>query len=92
MQATEGTGRRWPPSLLADLELCGPEWKRELWATGWGRNNRAGPKLALKEPVPLTTAHLRRTSGSFFSALIKPAICVDVCEYLLDEREWQERR
>lgn len=29
MQATEGTGRRWPPSLLADLELGVPDWRRE---------------------------------------------------------------
>lgn len=82
------------PSLVADLEfgvLTGGE-RGELWATGWGRNSRAGPKLALKQPVSLTTEYLRRTSGSFFSALIKPTICVDVCDYVLDEREWQERR
>lgn len=93
MQATEGSGGRWSLPLLADLELRVPNWREsELWATGWGGdggggNSRAGPKLALKQPVPLTTAHRRRTrSLVFLSLILTPAVCVDVWEYILDER------
>lgn len=95
MQATEGSGGRRPPPLLADLELRVPNWREsELWATGWGGdggggggNSGAGPKLALKQPVPLTTAHRRRTRSSvFLSLILTPAVCVDVWEYVLDER------
>lgn len=45
----------------------------------------AGPRLALKQPVPLTTAHLRGTVG-FSQPYPKAGLLCNVCEYVLDEQ------
>lgn len=41
----------------------------------WLWDKRAGPRLAFKQPVPLTTAHLRR-QWVFLSLILKCAFCV----------------